>query len=56
MVRRLIPHDDQGAVMVEYVVLVGVVGIAIATTIAAFGPPIFESYRITRYILLLPVP
>jgi Flp pilus assembly pilin Flp len=48
--------DERGAVMSEYVVLVGVVGLGVATAIAALGPVLLASYERARGIILCPLP
>lgn len=49
-------RDTRGAVMTEYVVLLGTVSLTIAVAIAALGPPLVRSYENTRDVLLLPFP
>jgi Flp pilus assembly pilin Flp len=49
-------RDTRGAVMTEYVVLLGTVSLTIAVAIAALGPPLVRSYETTRDVLLLPFP
>jgi Flp pilus assembly pilin Flp len=56
VVGRFIPRDQKGAVMAEYVVLIGVVGLGVATAIAALGPVLFASYERARGIIICPIP
>lgn len=49
-------RDTRGAVMSEYVVLVGTVSLTVSVAIAALGPPLVRSFEDTRDILLLPFP
>jgi len=56
VVDRWLPKGEGGAVMSEYVVLVGVVGISIATAIAALGPPLYTGFVRARGILFAPFP
>lgn len=56
ILRRWIPRGEEGAVMSEYVVLVGVVSLALAASIAALGPVLFASYERARGILICPIP
>lgn len=53
---RWVPQGEEGAVMSEYVVLVGVVSLSLATSIAALGPVLFASYERARGILICPIP
>ncbi|HNS99984.1 MAG TPA: hypothetical protein PLJ27_06915 [Polyangiaceae bacterium] len=53
---RYIPKGEEGAVMSEYVVLVGVVSLSLATSIAALGPVLFASYERARGIIICPIP
>lgn len=48
--------SDRGAAMTEYVVLLGTVGIGVATAIAALGPSLLASYDRARTILIGPMP
>ncbi len=48
--------DERGAVMSEYVVLVGVVGLGVATAVAAMGPVLLSNYERARGIILCPLP
>ena len=56
LLKRWIPQGEEGAVMSEYVVLVGVVSLALASSIAALGPVLFASYERARGILICPIP
>jgi Flp pilus assembly pilin Flp len=49
-------RDTRGAVMAEYVVLLGTVSLTVAVAIAALGPPLVRSFERSRDILLLPFP
>ncbi len=49
-------RDTRGAVMSEYVVLVGTVSLTVAVAIAALGPPLVRGFEDTRDTLLLPFP
>ena len=49
-------RDTRGAVMSEYVVLVGTVSLTVAVAVAALGPPLVRGFEDTRDILLLPFP
>jgi Flp pilus assembly pilin Flp len=53
---RCIPRGEEGAVMSEYVVLVGVVSLSLAASIAALGPVLFASYERARGIIICPIP
>jgi Flp pilus assembly pilin Flp len=54
--RTTLLRDTRGAVMSEYVVLVGTVSLTVSVAIAALGPPLVRSFEDTRDILLLPFP
>ena len=49
-------RDTRGAVMSEYVVLIGTVSLTVAVAIAALGPPLVRGFEDTRDTLLLPFP
>jgi Flp pilus assembly pilin Flp len=49
-------RDARGAVMTEYVVLLGTVSLTVAVAIAALGPPLVRNFENTRDTLLLPFP
>ena len=53
---RKLSRDERGAVMSEYVVLVGVVGLSVAASVAALGPVLLASYERARGILICPIP
>lgn len=53
---RALDADRSGAVMSEYVVLVGVVGLVVATAIAGIGPQLLSSYERSRGIVMSPLP
>lgn len=48
--------DRTGAMMSEYVILVGVTGLVIATAIVGIGPQLLASYERSRGILMCPLP
>ncbi len=48
--------DSRGAVMTEYVVLLGVCSIAIAAAIMGLGPRLVANYERSQGILLAPFP
>lgn len=54
--KRSLFRDESGAVMVEYVVVLGMVGIGLAAAIAGLGPYLLSSYLHARGILIAPVP
>lgn len=47
---------QRGAVMVEYVVIVGVVSLGVATAIAGLGPTLLAEYQRSRALLAMPFP
>jgi Flp pilus assembly pilin Flp len=49
-------HDTQGAVMVEYTVLIGAVAIAGSIGLTAVGIAIAENFEFVRGMLLIPIP
>ncbi len=49
-------RDEQGAVMVEYVVVLGVAAVGIAAAIAGLGPVLLAAYERARGILIAPMP
>jgi Flp pilus assembly pilin Flp len=49
-------RDERGAVMSEYVVLLGAAGLVIAAAIAGLGPSLVASYDRARSILVSPMP
>ena len=53
--KRLV-SDERGVVMTEYVVVVGVVSLAIASALVAVGPLLLASYERSRAILIGPFP
>ena len=53
--RRLLA-DEAGAVYVEYIVLVLMVGVLVAAAILAIGVPLLESFRMTQTFLGAPIP
>lgn len=48
--------DRSGAAMVEYVVLLGVVSIAVAAAIVGLGPLLLAGYERAKGILIAPFP
>lgn len=46
----------RGAATVEYVVLVGAVGIVVAGALVAFGPSFVRYFETTRAVALVPAP
>jgi Flp pilus assembly pilin Flp len=53
---RRVLTDRRGAMMSEYVILVGVVGIVVATAIAGAGPQLLAGYERSRGIVMCPLP
>ena len=54
--QRKLFRDRRGAVMTEYVVLLGTVCIGFAAAIAALGPHLVANYEKSQGILLSPFP
>ena len=54
--RARLQKDSRGAVMTEYVVIVGTVSVVIAGALAAVGPLLLASYERSRSILVSPFP
>ncbi len=54
-IRELTP-DDRGAVMTEYVVILGTVSIGLAVAVFGLGPAIVDGYARARGIVLMPYP
>jgi hypothetical protein len=54
--RRLFASDTKGAVMSEYVIVVGTVGLVVAVALAGIGPQLLSSFERSRGILVCPVP
>jgi Flp pilus assembly pilin Flp len=54
--QRRVTTDRRGAMMSEYVILVGVVGIVVATAIAGAGPQLLAGYERSRGIVMCPLP
>jgi Flp pilus assembly pilin Flp len=48
--------DVRGSVLVEYVALIGVVGLVVAAALVQIGPSILNRYQPTRNTLTAPVP
>jgi Flp pilus assembly pilin Flp len=49
-------RDRRGAIMVEYVVLLGVCAIGAAAAIVGWGPALVANYETSQGILLSPFP
>ena len=49
-------RDGRGAVMTEYVVLLGVLAIAVSAAIIGLGPHLVANYERSQGILLSPFP
>ena len=49
-------RDTRGVVMVEYAVLIGIVGISCATAFVALGVAFVNSFGFVRGMLLVPFP
>jgi len=49
-------RDERGAVVTEYVALVGLVGIGLILMLIAIGPTLVEGYQYTRNIVASPFP
>ena len=54
--QRGMANDTHGAVSTEYVVLVGVMGLAIVFALVAIGPRLVKDYERSRYIISSPFP
>ena len=54
--RAALIEDDRGAVMVEYVVILGLVSIGVALAIVGLGPHLVASFLHARGILIAPMP
>jgi Flp pilus assembly pilin Flp len=54
--KQTIARDLSGMIYVEYLVLVGVVGLVVAGGIAALGFPLLRSYRFLELIVSSPAP
>ena len=48
--------DSRGAVMTEYMVLVGTVGLVVAAAVATAGVDLIRRFEIARFLLMLPLP
>jgi len=53
---RALRDDQSGAVMSEYVVLLGVVGLVVMTALVGIGPQLLSSYERSRGIFMCPLP
>ncbi len=53
---RALLDDTRGAVLTEYVVLMGAFGILVATAIAYAGWGLVTKFEVARFILMLPIP
>ncbi len=51
-----VASDTRGAVMTEYLVLLGFVGLGVAAAIVGLGPTLLSSYERARSILVSPMP
>jgi Flp pilus assembly pilin Flp len=56
ILRPRLLRDTRGAVMTEYIVLLGTVSLTVSVAIAALGAPLVRSFENTRDVLLLPFP
>jgi len=54
--RGSLRRDRRGAILVEYVVLLGLCGIGITTAVVGWGPPLIANYQKSQGILLSPFP
>lgn len=54
--RAALLRDRRGAVMTEYVVLLGTVCIAFAAAVASLGPHLVANYERSQGIILSPFP
>ena len=48
--------DERGAVMSEYVLLLGAVGLGVAAALVGLGPPLLASFQRSRATLIAPYP
>jgi Flp pilus assembly pilin Flp len=53
---RDLKSDTRGVASVEYVVLVGTVGLVVMAALLAVGPPLIEDYRSVRSMVASPFP
>ena len=49
-------RDERGALLVEYAVLVGVVGLVVAAALVRSGGSLVNPYQVTRDALIQPYP
>jgi Flp pilus assembly pilin Flp len=49
-------RDERGAIVTEYVALVGLVGLSLILALVAIGPTLVEGYQYTRNIVASPFP
>jgi len=49
-------RSDSGSTFVEYVVLVGFVGIVVAAAMAAVGVPLLKYFRFVQFVISAPIP
>ena len=54
--RAAVLRDRRGAVMTEYVVLLGTVCIAFAAAVAGLGPHLVANYERSQGVILSPFP
>lgn len=52
----MLRSDSRGAASVEYVVLVGTVGLVVMAALVAVGPVLISDYETTRSIVAAPFP
>jgi Flp pilus assembly pilin Flp len=53
---RAIISDSRGAATVEYIVLVGTVGLVVMAALVAIGPVLIADYETTRSVVAAPFP
>lgn len=49
-------RDNRGAVLTEYIVLVGAVGLIVAFAVSVAGVDLIRRFETARLLLLMPVP
>lgn len=54
--RTRLHKDTQGAIMTEYVVIVGTVSLVVASALVAVGPLLLASYERSRSMIVSPFP
>jgi Flp pilus assembly pilin Flp len=55
-VTRELKSDTRGGASVEYIVLVGTVGLVVMAALVAVGPPLIADYRAVRSTVASPYP